>query len=60
MELRQKIGRSKKSAANITRDYITFDFINHEDMMKFRDIRKRVPLVDILTFIITYAAKNTK
>ena len=60
MELKQKIGRSKKNAASITRDYITFDFTNHEDMLKFRDIRKRVPLMDILTFIITYDAKNTK
>ena len=60
MELKQKTRAAKKSAANVTRDYITFDFTKHEDMMKFRDIRKRVPLLDILTFIVTYAAKKTK
>ena len=60
MELKQKISRAKKNAASITRDYITFDFTNHEDMLKFRGIRKQVPLVDILTFILTYGAKKTK
>ena len=60
MELKQKARVARKNAANVTRDYVTFDFTKHEDMLKFRDIRKRVPLMDILTFIITYDAKNTK
>ena len=60
MELKQTARAARKNAASITRDYITFDFTNHEDMMKFRDIRKRVPLMDILTFILTYGAKKTK
>ena len=60
MELKQKIRAAKKNAASITRDYITFDFTNHADMLKFRGIRKQVPLVDILAFIVAYAAKKTK
>ena len=60
MELKQKATAAKKNAASITRDYVTFDFTKHEDMLKFRGIRKQVPLVDILTFIVTYAAKKTK
>ena len=60
MELKQKARAVRKNVANVTRDYITFDFTKHEDMLKFRDIRKRVPLMDILTFIVTYGTKKTK